>query len=188
MAIDEKERIIQWLSQKFFDTITGYIASRDDTVLDEFNALLIEMTKGQKAGRDFPTFSLAQMVELTSRLGIKLATVIYDDKDPDNLRGPIDPQIFQKAWVRAGKPLTLDQLEANTSHTPIRVITYKGQTLYRLEFVAETAAMLVSMNPHRSHPKNAIAKAESLFDALAETANAWNHDDLIDDLITQSIE
>lgn len=49
--------------------------------------------------------TLSRMTEYARALGMKIAIVAYDDRDPGNERGPITSEIFNICWERAGKPL-----------------------------------------------------------------------------------
>jgi transcriptional regulator with XRE-family HTH domain len=48
--------------------------------------------------------TLKKMVEYARSLGMKVSIVAYEDDDPENKNGPINSQIFNACWVRAGKP------------------------------------------------------------------------------------
>jgi transcriptional regulator with XRE-family HTH domain len=55
--------------------------------------------------------SIRVMVELARALGMKVSILAYDDSDPGNDRGPIDPDVFVKCWERAGRPANLFEVE-----------------------------------------------------------------------------
>ncbi len=48
--------------------------------------------------------TLRKIIEYARALGRKVAIVAYDDHDPDNERGPINAQIFERCWENAGRP------------------------------------------------------------------------------------
>jgi transcriptional regulator with XRE-family HTH domain len=48
--------------------------------------------------------TLKKMVEYARSLGMKVSIVAYDDDDPQNENGPINSQIFNVCWTKAGKP------------------------------------------------------------------------------------
>jgi len=48
--------------------------------------------------------TIKNMVEYARALGMKVAIVAYDDRDPENQNGPINSQIFTDCWEKAGKP------------------------------------------------------------------------------------
>jgi transcriptional regulator with XRE-family HTH domain len=60
--------------------------------------------------------TLKKMVEYARSLGMKVAVVAYEDDDPENKNGPINSQIFNQCWARAGKPRDFFALQetANT--------------------------------------------------------------------------
>jgi transcriptional regulator with XRE-family HTH domain len=51
--------------------------------------------------------SIRVMVELARALGMKVSIVAYDDHDPNNDSGPVDPDVFVKCWEHAGRPANL---------------------------------------------------------------------------------
>jgi hypothetical protein len=55
--------------------------------------------------------SLRVMVEVAGTLGMKVSVLAYDDRDPKNENGPIDPEVFVKCWERAGRPTNLFDFE-----------------------------------------------------------------------------
>jgi len=62
--------------------------------------------------------SIRVMAELARAAGMKISIVAYDDNDPDNERGPIDPDVFVKCWQNAGRPSDHFEVEdAFTSRT-----------------------------------------------------------------------
>jgi hypothetical protein len=48
--------------------------------------------------------SLYTIVKFVRAVGLKVAVVAYDDKDPLNQRGQITPEVFTKCWEKRGKP------------------------------------------------------------------------------------
>ena len=48
--------------------------------------------------------TLKTIVEWARALDVKVAVVAYNDGDPDNENGPVNPQIFATCWERAGQP------------------------------------------------------------------------------------
>ena len=55
--------------------------------------------------------SIRVMVEVANSLGMKVGVIAYDDSDPDNTKGPIDPDVFVKSWEKLGRPVDLFALE-----------------------------------------------------------------------------
>jgi len=55
--------------------------------------------------------SIRVMVELARAVGMKVSIVAYDDHDPTNMRGPIDPDVFRKCWEYADRPKNLFESE-----------------------------------------------------------------------------
>lgn len=48
--------------------------------------------------------TLASAIEWARALGLKATVVAYDDGDPKNACGSIDPEVFAECWRRCGKP------------------------------------------------------------------------------------
>jgi transcriptional regulator with XRE-family HTH domain len=55
--------------------------------------------------------SIRVMVELARAMGMKVSIVAYDDHDPTNENGPIDPDVFVKCWEKVGRPANLFKVE-----------------------------------------------------------------------------
>jgi len=49
-------------------------------------------------------FTLKKMARLAQALGMKVALVAYDDRDPGNERGPVGSEIFSQSWESLGRP------------------------------------------------------------------------------------
>jgi transcriptional regulator with XRE-family HTH domain len=67
--------------------------------------------------------SLRKIVEYARALNKKVAIVAYDDNDPENASGPINSQVFERCWQRAGRPSDFFALqEAETIHNGIDLV------------------------------------------------------------------
>jgi len=55
--------------------------------------------------------NLKTIIRFARALGMKMAIVAYDDKDPDNERGPINADIFRICWENSGKPIDFWSLQ-----------------------------------------------------------------------------
>jgi len=66
----------------------------------------LKITEGRVSQflNDPSNFKLSSTVEYAQALGMKVAIVAYDDKDPQNERGPIGAEIFARCWEKAGRP------------------------------------------------------------------------------------
>jgi transcriptional regulator with XRE-family HTH domain len=62
--------------------------------------------------------TLKKVVEYARALGMKVAIVAYDDGDSENNKGPINPEIFNKCWKRAGSPADFFALSTPFVLTP----------------------------------------------------------------------
>ena len=56
--------------------------------------------------------TLKTIVKYARALGLKVAIVAYDDKDPDNIEGPVGSEIFNLCWERANRPTDIWSLES----------------------------------------------------------------------------
>jgi len=83
----EKKMDAEQISKKEFGTRLGLTESRVSQIFNTPSNLKLRST-----------------VEYARALGLKVAIVAYDDKDPDNNKGPINSEIFAKCWERAGAP------------------------------------------------------------------------------------
>jgi transcriptional regulator with XRE-family HTH domain len=48
--------------------------------------------------------SLAIVAKYARALGMKMSIIAYEDGDPENIRGPINSEIFKICWEACGKP------------------------------------------------------------------------------------
>lgn len=51
--------------------------------------------------------TLKTIVQCARTLGMKALVVAYEDDDPQNRKGPINPEVFRICWERSGKPRDL---------------------------------------------------------------------------------
>jgi transcriptional regulator with XRE-family HTH domain len=51
--------------------------------------------------------TLGKIIEYARTLGTKVSIVAYEDNDPENRRGPINPEVFRICWEKCGKPRDL---------------------------------------------------------------------------------
>jgi predicted transcriptional regulator len=64
--------------------------------------------------------TLRKMIEYSRALHRKVSVVAYDDNDPENLRGPINAEIFASCWEMAGKPADVFELRIPYATVVIR--------------------------------------------------------------------
>jgi len=50
------------------------------------------------------TLTLKTIAKYARALQMKAAVIAYDDDDPANEKGLVNPEIFNACWLRAGKP------------------------------------------------------------------------------------
>jgi transcriptional regulator with XRE-family HTH domain len=74
--------------------------------------------------------TLRKIVDYARVLGLKVSIVAYDDGDPQNINGPINAEIFNLCWQRAGSPKDFFALDSFTSDVrplgPIYQIYFSG--------------------------------------------------------------
>ena len=66
-------------------------------------------------------FKLTSMVEYARALNMKVSVVAYEDKDPDNEKGPINSEIFNECWKRVGSPRDFFDLQHCVVYPRIRI-------------------------------------------------------------------
>jgi len=59
---------------------------------------------------------LESMAKYAHATGMKIAVVAYDDGDPENSRGPINSNVFNVCWKRAGSPSDFFDLNSTRIH------------------------------------------------------------------------
>lgn len=70
--------------------------------------------------------TLENIIKYSRALGMKVAIVVYEDNDPKNKKGLINPEIFKTCWEKMGKPRDFWAFEnqynniASTSNIPIK--------------------------------------------------------------------
>lgn len=64
-------------------------------------------------------FKLRSMTEYARALGMKVTVVAYDDNDPENVKGPINSEVFYECWKRQGKPRDFYDLQNNIVLHPV---------------------------------------------------------------------
>ncbi|MGA3086865.1 MAG: helix-turn-helix domain-containing protein [Thermodesulfobacteriota bacterium] len=48
--------------------------------------------------------TLSNVIKYTRALGMKVSIVAYEDNDPENIKGPINSEVFKICWEKLGKP------------------------------------------------------------------------------------
>jgi len=95
--------------------------------------------------------TLKKIVEYSRVLGMKVSIVAYDDGDPQNLNGPINAEIFNLCWKRAGSPKDFFALDNFTSDVrplgPIYQIYFNG---YQDRSNTEADWMAISCDPNKA--------------------------------------
>jgi hypothetical protein len=66
--------------------------------------------------------SLKTIVKYARAIGKKVAVVLYDDDDYANNSGPVNSEIFYRAWESIGRPRDFFELETATTARTIRYI------------------------------------------------------------------
>jgi transcriptional regulator with XRE-family HTH domain len=120
------EAVAHWTQDSIADFIysisSNFVAQVETKIEEEGisqNDLAIKMNK--TSGRvsqvlnNPGNLSTRVMVELARAVGMKVSIVAYDDGDPSNDRGPIDPDVFRRCWERAGRPENLFEVEEGES-------------------------------------------------------------------------
>ena len=58
--------------------------------------------------------TLSTAVRLAKAFGLKVALLAYADGDPNNEKGPIIGEVFEKCWLKNGKPRDLFEFAVMT--------------------------------------------------------------------------
>jgi transcriptional regulator with XRE-family HTH domain len=80
--------------------------------------------------------TLRKIVEYVRALGRKVAIVEYDDGDSQNLKGPVNSEIFARCWYEAGTPADFFALENATT----RDVLAPAPAPYYMEILGKKAA------------------------------------------------
>jgi hypothetical protein len=123
------ENVAHWTQQSTADFVYGIAATfvaQIETKMEEEDVSRSEIAKRLKktGGRvsqilnNPGNLGLKVMVETAGSLGMKVGVIAYDDHDPTNENGPIDPDVFVKCWEQAGRPANLFEVE-DASDFPI---------------------------------------------------------------------
>jgi len=80
--------------------------------------------------------TLRNIVRYAKALGMKVSLVAYDDDDPKNENGPINPEIFRVCWEKLGKPRdmwTLDEMAKTLCVTTVNIHLQANLIFYDLK-------------------------------------------------------
>jgi transcriptional regulator with XRE-family HTH domain len=87
---------------------------------------------GKSTGRisqvlnDPGNLGLKVIVEYARALGLKVSIVAYDDNDPTNERGPINPDVFVRCWENANCPADLFEVAEKRAVWPVGPVALTG--------------------------------------------------------------
>jgi hypothetical protein len=93
-----------------------FVAALESALGDKTHAEFAKMLE-KSEGRVSQLFNnpgnltLKTAVEYARALGLKVALVTYNDGDPHNNNGPVNPEIFSKCWERLDKPTDFFELK-----------------------------------------------------------------------------
>ena len=79
------------------------------------NALQVSEGRVSQILNNPGNLSLGLMVKCVRAMRMKLSVVAYNDGDEENLRGPIDSEIFRLCWENCSKPSNFWQVGNSTS-------------------------------------------------------------------------
>jgi transcriptional regulator with XRE-family HTH domain len=79
--------------------------------------------------------TLKSVVQYARALGLKVALVAYDDRDPENENGPINSEIFEACWQTAGRPHDFFELvgvygDVYQNEEPVGNLAYRNFPIY----------------------------------------------------------
>jgi hypothetical protein len=56
--------------------------------------------------------TIGNVVKYARGLRMKVALILYEDGDPDNIKGPISAEVFTQCWERMGRPHEVFDLQS----------------------------------------------------------------------------
>ena len=68
--------------------------------------LKVSLGRVSQVLNDPGNLSLELIIKYARSLGMKVAVIAYEDNDPNNNSGPINPEIFQSCWEKQEGPKT----------------------------------------------------------------------------------
>lgn len=116
------EQVAHWTHssvENFVYEISSTFVAQLETKMEEQEISRSDLAKrlGKTTGRVSQVFNdpgnlgLKLIVEYASELGLKVSLIAYDDNDPNNEKGPINPEVFVKSWEKQGCPSNVFEVE-----------------------------------------------------------------------------
>ncbi len=91
--------------------IENYLESGPDNQTTLAQKLNVTPARVSQVLNNPGNMTLRLIVEYVLALGKKVAIVAYDDDDAANAKGPINSQVFERCWRRAGRPTDFFAIE-----------------------------------------------------------------------------
>ena len=94
----------------------------------------LKVSKGRVSQvlNDPGNLGLLQIVKYARSVGRKVSVVMYDDHDPQNMKGPINSEIFTHCWEKCGSPSDFFALEDSFGKSP-HSLNATGSTPLKLQ-------------------------------------------------------
>jgi hypothetical protein len=110
------DEFVYRISSDFIAQLQNNLESQDPRPTYSELARRIRVTLGRvsQVFNDPGNLTLKGTVKFAQAFGLKVAIVAYDDGDRSNDRGPINPEIFDECWKRAGSPRDFFELANST--------------------------------------------------------------------------
>jgi hypothetical protein len=119
------EKVMHWTQSSIADfiyNISATFVSQLESRMEEREinkselAIRLQKTNGRVSQvlNDPGNLSLRVIVEYARALGLKVGIIAYDDGDPDNNNGPINPDVFVKSWEKLNRPVDLFEVEESS--------------------------------------------------------------------------
>lgn len=120
------ERLAHWTQKSTKDFVyaisSNYVAQLETRMEEKgISKSALAGKLGKTSGRVSQVFNnpgnlgLRVIVEFARSLGMKVGIVAYDDNDPSNINGPINPEVFVESWNSLNRPRDLFELEEHLS-------------------------------------------------------------------------
>lgn len=153
------EKLAHWTQRSTADfvySISSSFVAQLETRMEDMPMNKTELAErlGKTNGRVSQVFndpgnlSLRIIVEYARALGMKVGIVAYDDSDPRNNNGPINPDVFVKSWEKVGRPNDLFEvaevgvkqwqiaLDPDRSHDPYGIQIVDSKTLSYCDLIS----------------------------------------------------
>jgi hypothetical protein len=112
-----------WISSDFTAQIETRLEEKNISQNTFSKWLNVSPSRVSQVLNDPGNLTLGNVVKYPRALGMKVALVVYDDNDSENIKGPINADVFTKCWEHMGCPREVFDLESMTQSRGCWVLT-----------------------------------------------------------------